>query len=164
MVSRVVKHLLTPTWWTRRRFPAAVMHNIETAIRESEARHAGEIRFVVEANLNFADLLRGVTARDRAIELFSQLQIWDTEHNSGVLIYLLLADHDVEIVADRGIHKRVGDAAWETICQQMEQEFRQQRFEAGVINGIFKISDLLYEHFPAPRHNVNELSDSAIIL
>jgi uncharacterized membrane protein len=164
MVSRILKHLLTPAWWYRRAFPRAVMRNIEKAIRDSETHHFGEIRFVVEADLSLFELLRGITARDRAIELFSQLRIWDTEHNSGVLIYLLLADHDVEIIADRGIHHRVGNSAWEGICQKMEQEFRQQRFEAGVIYGINAISELLHQHFPAPRHNVNELSDSAIIL
>lgn len=164
MVTRTLKHLLVPAWWYRRAFPRAIMHNIEKAIRDSEAHHFGEIRFVVEADLSLSELLRGITARDRAIELFSQLRVWDTEYNSGVLIYLLLADRDVEIIADRGIHNRVGNAAWESICQKMEHEFRQQRFEAGVINGIFKISDLLYQHFPAPRHNLNELSDKAIVL
>lgn len=164
MVTRILKHLLMPDWWTRRVFPPAIMHNIETAIRDSETRHHGEIRFVVEADLSFSELLRGITARDRAIELFSQLRIWDTEHNSGVLIYLLLADHDVEIVADRGIHSRVGNAAWENICQQMEHAFRQRRFEEGVLLGIRTISELLDHHFPAPRHNINELPDKPVVL
>lgn len=140
------------------------MRNIEKAIRDSETHHFGEIRFVVEADLSLSELLRGITARDRAIELFSQLRIWDTEHNSGVLIYLLLADRDVEIIADRGIHHRVGNAAWETICQQMEREFRQQHFEAGVLHGIRAISELLSRHFPTGGGNVNELPDQPIVL
>jgi uncharacterized membrane protein len=144
--------------------PTSALRNIEAAIRDSEARHYGELRFVVEANLALPALMHGVTARERAIELFSQLRIWDTEQNSGVLIYLLLADRDVEIIADRGINKLVGSAQWETICQQMEQQFRQQQFEAGVIHGIRAISELLIQHFPASTNNINELPDTTVVL
>ncbi|OGT19031.1 MAG: hypothetical protein A2V90_00610 [Gammaproteobacteria bacterium RBG_16_57_12] len=140
------------------------MQNIESAIRDSEKHHSGEIRFAVEADFSFAALIRGSTARDRAIELFSQLRIWDTEHNSGVLIYLLLADRDVEIIADRGIHHRAGNAAWEPICRHMEQEFRQQHYEAGVIYGIRAVGELLNRHYPAGNGNVNELPDQPIVL
>ena len=94
-----------------------------------------KIRFAVEHALDLPQLLAGMSARDRAIEVFSQLRVWDTEHNNGVLIYLLFADRDVEIVADRGIHAKVG-AGWEDICRSMEQRFRQGEFEAGVIEGI----------------------------
>lgn len=144
--------------------PASALRNIEAAIGASEKHHYGELRFVVETHLNTSALMRGVTARERAIELFSQLRIWDTEQNSGVLIYLLLADRDVEIIADRGIHRRVGDAAWEAICKKMEEEFRQQRFEAGVIHGIHAISELLIRHFPASTNNINELPDTTVVL
>ena len=144
--------------------PPSALRTIEAAISESEKHHYGELRFVVEAHLRLPALIHGMTARERAIELFSHLRIWDTEHNSGVLIYLLLADRDVEIIADRGIHHRVGDAEWETICKKMEQEFRQQHFEAGVLHGIHAISELLARHFPASTNNVNELPDTTVVL
>ena len=112
---RILKHLCMPSWWSKRAFPAGTMQKIETAIRQGESRHYGEICFVIEASLHLYPLLRGVTARDRAIELFSQLRVWDTEHNSGILIYLLLADRNVEIIADRGITRPVGNATWENI-------------------------------------------------
>lgn len=161
---RIARHLIMPAWWGRRTFPPATLHNIAEAIRESETRHYGEIRFVVETHIGLSALMRGITARERAVELFSQLRVWDTEYNSGVLIYLLLADRDVEIVADRGIHRRVGDTAWESICQKMEQEFRHQRFESGVIYGIHAIGELLSRHFPTGSDNLNELPDQPIVL
>ncbi len=105
-ILRTLKHLFTGNLLLRRRFPAATLDAIESAIRQCESRHAGEIRFAVEAALPLSSLWRGQTPRERALEVFSQLRVWDTAHNNGVLIYLLLADHDVEIIADRG----VGDA------------------------------------------------------
>src|SRR3990172_5975031 len=119
-MRRIIKHLITGNLAVRAVFPSRALHAIEQAIRETEARHAGQIRFAVEASLDLAALRRKQTASERAIEMFAQLRVWDTEHNNGVLIYLLLADRDVEIVADRGIHARVGPAAWETICHDME--------------------------------------------
>lgn len=140
------------------------MRNMEAAISHSESGHSGEIRFVVEAALHPFDLLRGVTPRQRAIELFARLGIWDTQHNNGVLIYLLLADHDVEIVADRGIDHAVGAPGWQAICLEMEAAFRQGRFENGVIAGIERISDLLRRQFPAGAVNDNELPDAPLVL
>ncbi len=164
MIKRLIRHLLIPNWWRQRTLSISVLNNIETAIADSETRHYGELRFVVETHLSFNALIRRMTARERAIELFSQLRVWDTEQNSGVLIYLLLADHDIEIIADRGIHQHVGNEAWEAICQQMEQQFRQQQFETGVIDGIHAISKLLTQHFPATSNNINELSNKPIVL
>ena len=140
------------------------MRNIEAAVARSEAGHSGEIRFVVEAALHPFDLLRGVTPRQRAIELFARLGIWDTQHNNGVLIYLLLADHDVEIVADRGVDHEVGAQGWQAICLEMEAAFRQGRFENGVIAGIARISDLLRQQFPTDAVNDNELPDTPLVL
>ena len=141
-----------------------MLDSIETAITDSETRHYGELRFVVETHLSFNALIRRMSPRQRAIELFSQLKVWDTEQNSGVLIYLLLADQDIEIIADRGIHHHVGNDAWQTICQQMEQQFRQQQFEAGIIDGIYAISKLLTQYFPATNNNINELPNKPIVL
>src|SRR3954463_15530204 len=115
-IKRIGKHLLEHRWRVRRGFPKHVLPSIERAIKASEATHSGQIRFVVEGALDGAPLLRNQSARARALDLFSHLRIWDTEHNNGVLIYLLLADRDVEILADRGVHAKVGAAEWRAIC------------------------------------------------
>lgn len=140
------------------------MRAIEAAIRESERSHEGEIRFVVEGGLDLPELLHGVSPRQRAVELFSRLRVWDTEHNSGVLVYLLLADRQVEIVADRGIHSRVGEKAWHEVCGRMERAFRNGRFKEGTVAGIREIGALLAVHFPPQGANPNELPDQPVIL
>lgn len=164
MIRRLIRHLIAPDWWRRRTLPTSALNSIEAAIADSETRHYGELRFVVETHLSLHALVRRTSARERAIELFSQLRVWDTEQNSGVLIYLLLADRDIEIIADRGIHQRVGSAAWETICQQMERQFHQKQFEAGVVDGIHAIGKLLTQHFPAAANNTNELPNRPTVL
>jgi len=140
------------------------MHSIATAIRVSEKLHMGELRFVAEAGLEWQDLFFGVNSRERALQIFSQLRIWDTEHNSGVLIYLLLADRKVEILADRGINARVSPGVWLRICRDMESKFRSDEFESGVLMGIAAITHQLQQHFPAQAHNPNELPDYPVIL
>lgn len=161
---RILRHLFMPDWLVKRYFSHHVMVGIERAIGESEAGHLGEIRFAVEAGLDFWPLMRGQQGRDRAVEVFSRLRVWDTEQNSGVLIYLLLADRDVEIIADRGIHAQVGTAQWQRICAMMEEEFRHGRFEQGVLAGIGEITALLVRHFPATGINPDELSNQPVVL
>ena len=161
---RVLRHLATPAWAVRRAFPAAAMRAIEKAVGEEERRHSGQLRFAVEASLPLGDLLRGVQSRARAVEWFGRLRVWDTAHKSGVLIYLLLADRRVELVADRGIHSKVGSAAWEAICGEMQQEFARGQFERGVVLGIRAVSDLLAEHFPPSGEGRNELPDKPVVL
>ena len=163
-IKRFFKHMLTAPWLVRRYFSQAAMHNIEQAIGRSESTHSGEIRFVVESALHPYELLCGKTPKRRARELFASLGIWDTAHNNGVLVYLLLADRDVEIVADRGIHGHVGSQGWEAICSEMEAAFRQGWFEAGVLLGIQQISKVLQQHFPANGANENELPDVPVVL
>jgi len=163
-LPRVLRHLLTPRWKIRRAFPRATLHAIEHAIRAAEAKHGGQICFAVEAALEIVPLLQDVSPRERALDVFAQRRVWDTEHNNGVLIYLLLADHDVEIVADRGIHGRVGTDMWEHICRKMEAEFRSGRFEAGVLAGIDAVSEHLARHFPQHRDGANELPDRPFVL
>ena len=124
----------------------------------------GELRFAVEAGLDWPELFKGVSARDRAIEVFSHLRIWDTEHNSGVLIYLLLADHKVEIVADRGINNQVIPSAWIAICREMENNFRAEKFESGILCGIKAITQLLQQYYPVNQHKRNEISNDPVIL
>ncbi len=163
--KRILSHLFSDHRAVRRAFPRQAMRAIERVIGEEERRHAGELRFAVEASLPIAELLAGVNARERAVGLFGRLRVWDTQHNSGVLIYLLLADRRVEIVADRGIHGKVGATAWEAICGEMQQEFARGQFERGVVIGVRAISDLLAEHFPAADGGKrNELPDKPVVL
>lgn len=161
---RILKHLSTSRLQVMRLLPTRSMNAIEAAISASENLHMGELRFVVEAGLDWPDLFAGTSARKRALDIFSQLRIWDTEHNSGVLIYLLLADNKVEVMADRGINSRVNQNEWISICQDMESKFRIGDFEAGVLGGINAITSLLKQHFPTEEKNLNELSNRPIIL
>jgi uncharacterized membrane protein len=163
-IKRIARHLFYAPWRVGRAFPAQSLDAIERAIRASETTHGGEIRFAVEGALDGAPLFKGQSARERAIDAFSLLRIWDTERNNGVLIYLLLADHDVEIVADRGISAHVGSQEWEAICRMMEVAFRASQYEKGVIAGIEAVTGHLARHFPAGRPDRNELPDRAVVL
>jgi len=162
--KRFLRHAVTDRWGARGVFPPRVMAAIEAAIEREETRHDGELRFAVEPSLPFRALLAGMSPRERAVEVFSQLRVWDTEQNAGVLIYVLLADKGVEIVADRGIHSRVGETAWESICGAMQREFAEGRFEEGAIVGVRAISDLLATHFPPRKVNPDELPNRPVIL
>ena len=164
MIGRLLRHLTMPAWRLRSTFPPAALERIGRAVASAESAHAGQIRFVVEHALDPAAVIRDCTARERALEVFSLLGVWDTALNNGVLIYLLLADHDVEIVADRGIDARVGGAGWEQICHQMEDAFRQGRFEQGVLAGIAEVSRHLQTHFPSTAPGPNELPDRPVVL
>ncbi len=159
----MLRHLCTPAWLARRRFGAAALARIETAIAECEARCAGEIFFAVEAALDAGRLLRGVGARERALEAFSELRVWDTAENNGVLVFVLLADRDVEIVADRGIAARVAPAEWESICRAMESELRAGRFADGAVTGVRGAGALLARHFPRPGGDADELPNRPVI-
>ncbi len=163
-IKRIAKHLLLTHWQVNRAFPHHTLLAIDRAIKASELAHIGEIRFVVEGALDGQLLSKGQCARERAIDVFSQLRIWDTEHNIGVLIYLLLADRDVEIVADRGIHAEVGSKEWEQICRTMEAAFKQGHFEAGVVSGIEALTQHLVKYFPATGAGQNELPDKPVVL
>ena len=163
-IQRIWRHFAMTQGRVNRTFPRSTLSVIERAIKASEAAHMGEIRFVVEGALDSAPLFGGQLARERALELFSKLRIWDTEHNSGVLIYLLLADRQVEIVADRGIHAKAGSRAWTTICAAMESAFEKLNFEDGAVQGIQAVTRQLTEHFPADAGNRNELQDTPVVL
>ena len=164
LFKRVCRHLFISPLTLKKRFPKAVMHRIEHAIAGSERSHLGEIRFAVELNLPLLDILRKKSGQQRAVEVFSQLQVWDTEQNNGVLIYLLLADCDFEILADRGIHQYAGTQEWARISHEMETLFKQGQFEAGVLHGITQISILLTRHYPATINNHNELPNAPVII
>jgi len=159
---RILRHLAMPPWRLRQALPRPALQAIETAIGASEHTHGGQICFAVETALDLAPLVRGQAARERALEVFAQLRVWDTEHNNGVLIYLLLADRDVEIVADRGIAARVPAAQWEAICQAMESAFRAGRFEQGALDGIRAVGELLARHYPG--RGADTLSNAPYLL
>jgi uncharacterized membrane protein len=163
-IKRIGRHLLEHHWRVKRIFPPAVLARIEQAIKAGEATHAGQVRFVVEGALDGAPLFHDQPARERALDQFAHLRIWDTAHNNGVLIYLLLADRDVEIVADRGIDAKVGTEGWETICRAMETDFKAGNFERGVIGGIEAVSRELAKYYPPDGHPRNELSDKPVVI
>lgn len=149
----------------RRAFDAEALVRIEAAIASGERAHRGQVCFAVEGGLPMGRVMRRLAPRERALEVFGLLRVWDTEENSGVLLYVLLADRDVEIVADRGIHAQVGDAAWEAICRKMEAGFRERRYAETVEAGIADLNALLARHFPrvgAAGHN--ELPDRPVVL
>jgi uncharacterized membrane protein len=163
-IRRIGRHLLAHPWRVRRIFPPTALARIEQAIKSGEATHSGQVRFVLEGALDGAPLFRNQPARERALDVFSQLRIWDTAHNNGVLIYLLLADRDFEIVADRGIDAKVGRAGWEKICVEMETDFRAGNFERGVIKGVEAVSRQLATHFPRSGGGSNELPDAPVVM
>lgn len=164
-MKRLLRHGLSSDWQRRRLFGSDVLTAIEQATKVCESRHAGEIRFAVETALPFRALWQGQSARERAIEIFAREHVWDTEHNNGVLIYVLIAERDVEIIADRGVgNARVAQAAWEHCCQIMEEHFRQGAFQAGAIAGIEAVADVLHRHPPTQTDAGNELPDHPILL
>ena len=161
---RMLRHLCATRAGTRRRFSDAVDASIESAIREAEKRCSGEIRFVIETALDIAELRAGITPRERALHVFSQLRVWDTELRNGVLIYVLAADRDVEIVADRGAAARISDAEWEAACGRFEARFREGRFKEGALAGIEAVGGLLEREFPARSSDRDELPNQPTLL
>lgn len=162
--ARLFRHAVTPRWVALRPFTPAVLDRIEAAIKASEATHRAELRFVAEGDLDLLPLLRGQTPRDRALEAFSDLRVWDTAENNGVLIYVQCVDHAIEIVADRGIAARVPQAEWDAVCRRMEAAFREGRHQAGAVAGIEAITALLARHFPPGPANPDELPDRPVLL
>lgn len=163
-VARIGKHMLMTPWQVRRAFPRQTLDVIGHAIKDAETAHAGEICFVVEGALHGAALYNLHSSRDRAIEVFSNQRLWDTEHRNGVLIYVLLADRHVEIVADRGAQRKAGTQEWQRICRKMEKAFAEGHYEAGAVTGVREVSRLLVEHFPASMTGARELPDAPVVL
>ncbi|POZ63281.1 TPM domain-containing protein [Chromobacterium alticapitis] len=162
--QRVWRHLCSTGWQARRQFPAAELARLEGWIAASEQAHRGQLRFVVESALDWRAAWRGLSARERALQWFGELRVWDTEDNVGVLVYLLLAERRIEIVADRGINRAVPAQEWAGICADMQQAFAARDHVAGLALGLDRIHALLIRH--APRHGepvVNELPDQVIV-
>lgn len=162
--ARLGRHLCHTRWALRRRFPDEALHRIESAVRTAETSHAGEIRVAIEGDLDLHDLLRDKSSRERAAEVFSQLGVWDTARSNGVLIYVLLADRDVEILADRGLDGLVEPSQWEQACRAIEREFSCGRWEQGLLAGIEAVSSLLAAHFPAQAGDPRNLPDRPAML
>ena len=158
---RLLKHRWHDEGDARRALDDAALKRLETRVRQSEAVHSGEIRLVVEPGLPWSYLWKGLSARDRAVTLFGKLRVWDTEHTTGVLIYLLLADRAIEIVADRGVARAVPPLHWSEVVRGMGAAFRAGRFEEGLAEAIAAVDRVLREHWPlAPgASNPNELPD-----
>ena len=165
-LSRIWRHRWTDEAAVRRVLPADVMQRLAARVAASERRHSGEVRICVEAGLPMSYLWRHAPSRERAVTLFGKLRVWDTEHNNGVLIYLLLAEHAIEIVADRGIDSRVDDAEWAAMAQRMGAAFREGRFEDGLTQALEEMSALLVAHFPLAEGeaDTNELPDEPVVL
>jgi uncharacterized membrane protein len=163
-LSRMLRHLLLPHWWLQRSFSRADLSAIGDAIAACERTHRGELRFVVEGPLPLASLRQDSTSRRRAIELFASQRVWDTEENSGILIYVQLVDRRVEILADRGIAARVAQAEWDAICRAMEASFRKGEWRQGALQAVARAGELLARYFPAGQSNPNELPDQPLVL
>ncbi len=163
---RTLKHLFTLPGAVERAFPAATLRWITEEIAASERHHTGETRFAVEGALPWSYLWKNLPARSRALMMFSKLRVWDTKANNGVLIYVLLADRSVDIVADRGIATRVTQQQWNAVCAAMREKFHAGDFGTGAIAGVQGVGALLAEHFAAnaERDNPNELSDAPTVL
>jgi uncharacterized membrane protein len=165
-LGRWLRHWFKTPYAVRRAFGEAALERIQRAIADSENAHAGEIRFAVEAALPWSYLKRDAPARERAAMVFAKLRVWDTEQNNGVLIYVELADHSIEIVADRGIAQHVAQAEWDAICLAMRDHFRAGRFEQGTVEAVHAVGALLARHFPlgTGERNPNELPDRPALL
>ena len=165
-LGRLWRHRSTDEAAVRRVLPPEVLARLQTRVAASERRHTGEIRLCIEAGLPVSYLWRGAPARERAIMLFGKLRVWDTEQNNGVLIYLLLAEHAIEIVADRGISRHVDAEAWRAMAKRMGAAFREGRFEDGLTQALEEVSALQMAHFPRAEGepDVNELPDAPVVL
>lgn len=163
-LARLLHHLLLPDWFAQRAFTRDDLTAIGAAVATGEVLHRGELRFVAEGPLSPSALWRDISPRDRAVELFAQLRVWDTAENSGILLYVQLVDRRVEILADRGIAACVPQAEWDALCRAMEADFRQGAWRVGALRAVSRAGALLAQHFPAGAQNPNELPDQPLML
>jgi uncharacterized membrane protein len=167
---RILKHRWLDESDSHHAVPQALADALARRVAASERRHSGEVRICVEASLPLSYLWRSTdiktTTRERAVMMFGKLRLWDTAQNNGVLIYLLLAEHAIEIVADRGLNDKVSAPQWQAIVQRMAGAFKERNYEAGLTQALEEVSALLVAHFPvdAQRPNPNEISDTVKIV
>jgi uncharacterized membrane protein len=163
--TRLMQNLFAGWWQLPRRFPASLLDAVTAAIASGEQQHRGEVCFAVQSRLPWLDVLAGVDARRHAEAVFARLRVWDTEHNNGVLVYVLLAERRIEIIADRGIDAQVEPAEWRAICARMRERYAAGAWREGTLQGIADVNALLARHFPADgTPHRNELGDQPIIL
>lgn len=164
-VARALRHRWLDESDTRKAMPPDLMDRLARRVAASEKRHTGEVRIYVEAGLPMSYLWRDATPRERAVAVFGKLRVWDTEDNNGVLIYLLLAEHAIEIVADRGLARHVAPDDWQAIVKRLGAALREGRFEDGLTQALEEVSALLVQHFPAAEGaaNANELPDEPVL-
>lgn len=165
ILGRMLRHRWLDDSDLRKAAPPELLERLARRVAASESRHGGEVRIYVEAGLPTSYLLRDATPRERALAIFGKLRVWDTEQNNGVLVYLLLAEHAIEIVADRGLSNRVDPGVWQQIVKRMGSAFHEGRFEDGLTQALEEVSALLAAHFPlAPgQSNPNELPDHPVV-
>ncbi|QHI99114.1 TPM domain-containing protein [Xylophilus rhododendri] len=163
---RIVRHRWRDEGHIRKAIPPDLVARLQQRVAESERRHTGQIRLCIEAGLPTSYLWRGATPRERAVMLFGKLRVWDTEENNGVLVYLLLADHAIEIVADRGLNRHVGAGQWQHLVAHMGDAFGAGRYEDGLTQALDDVGKLLAAYFPAPDDGSmrpNELPDAPVL-
>ncbi len=168
-LQRILRHRWLADEATERAIPSAVLTRLAERVKLSETKHSGEVRIYVEAGLPLSYLWRSddvsAITRQRALSMFGKLRVWDTADNNGVLIYLLLAEHRIEVVADRGLNERVAANTWPDLVQSMGAAFKAGDFELGLAQAIEAVSSLLQTHFPlaAGQTNTNELPDQPVL-
>lgn len=163
-LKRLIRHVVLPHWWVRRTISPDLLRRVEMVVKASEATHRGELRVVLEANLPLPRVLQNQSVRSRAIELFSQLRVWDTADNCGVLIYLQLIDRRIEIVVDRGINATLGQPFWTSLCRRMEDAFKAGDYAGGLLFTLQAISDVLCVYFPVEEANPDELPNEPLLI
>lgn len=163
-IRRVLRHWRTTAAQGRRAFPPETLAAIASAITAGEQRHRSELRFIVEASMPFDTLWNDMSNRQRAVALFAEYGVWDTEDNCGVLIYVNLAEHKVDIVADRNVGRKIDAVQWQSVCRTMTKGFAQGQFHDSTLEAIGRINALLQQHFPAAGARANELPDHPIVL
>jgi uncharacterized membrane protein len=163
-LQRILRHLSMGPRRARRRFPPVVLAEIEHAIVAAERQHAGEICFAIESALPLAEVWRGLTPRERAVHVFSLLRVWDTAANNGVLIYVLVADGAIELIADRTVAARIAPEEWQRVCRQIETDFAAGRYRDGAVAAVRAVGAHLARHFPAQRGESDELPNQPVLL
>lgn len=163
--QRLWRHATASNKTWQQQFPKSLLKRIEILIAASEPKHLGQIRVVIENNMPLSNVWAGMSPRERAWQCFGELGVWDTEYNTGVLLYIGWTDHALEIVADRGIARQVDEQVWQNICQQLSQAFVAQQFETGTEAALQQLTDVLQEHIPRDDNHItdNELSDEVVV-
>lgn len=163
-LQRFVRHLRIDRRDLRRAVPTDALERIEQCVVAGERTHSAELRLALEASLPLGRVLAGETTRERALEVFSDLRVWDTEHNNGVLLYVLYADHAVEIVADRAASRAIAETDWRAVADALAQAFRDGRPVEGLIAAVARLDALLAQAFPPGAANPDELPNRPVML